>query len=141
MQLVRIFKRQLIEDEPSPIQFLVSWAILTCGWLVYNHSAMRRFTMHDIDKQRLASAETAFEEFEFDESSVPEETGGWESDGLGNYTRVLFLPNLEDASGPTVKGQFNVSFDVGSVVPDHVWASLDGQDIGRRPKIASAPKP
>lgn len=97
--------------------------------------------MHDIDIQRFAAAETAFDEFEFDERSVPEETGGWESDGLGNYTKVLFLPNLDDASGPTVKGQFNVSFDVGSIVPDQVWASLDGQDIGKRPLSARAPKP
>nr|WP_250807535.1 hypothetical protein [Neorhizobium tomejilense] len=87
--------------------------------------------MNDISAARHAAAETAYQEFEFDEGCSPEATGGWEDDGLGNFTRTLFIVDQENPSGDTVKGQFNVSFEAGSVVPDQVWATQNGNDIGR----------
>lgn len=85
---------------------------------------------------RIAAAETAYKDFEFDEGFSPEASGDWEHDLFGNFTRVIFLPEAEDASTDTVNGQFIVSFPADSLVPLQVWATLKDKDIGHRPASA-----
>jgi len=95
--------------------------------------------MTDISNQRHAAADLAYQEFEFDEGSVPEADGGWEDDGFGNFTKPIYLADTENPEAPTVKGSFNVSFDAGSAVPSQVWATLDGNDLGRMPAAVPGP--
>ncbi|MCS4089382.1 hypothetical protein [Rhizobium sp. BK176] len=92
----------------------------------------------ELSNLRRSTADQAYLDFEFDEGCAPEADNGWEDDGLGNFTKTLFIPNQDDPAGPTLKGVFNVTFDPGSVVPDSVWATLDGNDIGRKPAVAAS---
>jgi hypothetical protein len=87
----------------------------------------------ELSNLRRSTADQAYQDFEFDEGCAPEAADGWEDDGLGNFTKAIYIANPDDADGATLKGVFNVAFDAGSVVPDSVWATLDGNDIGRKP--------
>jgi hypothetical protein len=97
--------------------------------------------MTDINAARRAAVETAYQEFEFADGCSPEAEGGWEDDGLGNFTKPLFLLDPEDASRDTIKAHFHVSFEAGSIIPDQVWATQDGNDIGRPAPAKSVASP
>jgi hypothetical protein len=90
----------------------------------------------DLSKLRRSTAEQAYQDFDFDDGFSPDADGGWEEDGFGHFTKALFIPNQDDPDGATLRGVFNVTFELGSVVPDSVWATLDGNDIGRKPVAA-----
>lgn len=97
--------------------------------------------MTDIAATRRAAAEAAYQEFEFAEGCSPEAEGGWEDDGLGNFTKTLFLLDPEDASRDTLKAHFHVSFEAGSTIPDQVWATQGGNDIGRPAPVRNSASP
>jgi hypothetical protein len=89
---------------------------------------------------RITAAEAAYQDFDFDVGCTPDADGGWEDDGLGQLSKVLFVPDEDNPHGPTLKGVFSVTFDEGSATANSVWATLDGNDIGRRP-VAITPAP
>jgi hypothetical protein len=96
----------------------------------------------ELSKLRRSTAEQSYLDFEFDDGCSPDAANGWEDDGLGHFTKTLFIASQDDPDGPTLKGVFNVTFELGSVIPDSAWATLDGNDIGSKPAAASTvPRP
>lgn len=89
---------------------------------------------------RRTAAEEAYQEFDFDEGCTPVADSGWDDDGLGNLSKILFIADQDNPDGPSLKGVFDVTFEDGSATANVVWATLDGNDIGRRP-VASAAAP
>lgn len=97
--------------------------------------------MSEIMNARYLAAEAAYEEFEFNDESIPVAANGWENDGSSMLRRVIFVVDEADPSAPSKKGEFNVEFDEGSSIPTNVWANVDGNDIGRRPvSVPPAPR-
>jgi len=94
--------------------------------------------MTDIHTARRAAADLAYEEFQFLDGCAPETQNGWEDDGLGTLTRAIFVPDADNPAGPTLHGVFSVSFMGDSETPSDIWATVDGEDIGFRPKPASS---
>lgn len=80
---------------------------------------------------RTASADAAFQAFDF-AGSVIADMGGWEYSAPGvEYSRAVYFENTEDRDGDTVKGHFTVVFEsTESAVVRESYAMINGQLIG-----------
>ena len=93
--------------------------------------------MLDISDKRFKIAEGIFKSFEFNDGCIPEATDGFEDIGDDHFVRAIFIKDDENPDEPTTKGYFNIRFPTGSIVPEDVWATVDGHDIGKVPSINS----
>jgi hypothetical protein len=93
-----------------------------------------------LDEIRHEAADREFENYEFGEARVGE-ADGWGYDTPGTeYSRTIWFENPEDPNGPDLKGHFAVRFAAtDSAEVSEAYASLNGQDVGRRPSASPGP--
>lgn len=96
--------------------------------------------MSDISSNRFELAEGFFQDFEFVDWCILEASSGFEDGGDDHFVKAIFISNDENPDKPTAKGYFNVRFAPGSIVPEDVWATLDGHDLGK-PSLADGINP
>jgi hypothetical protein len=71
-----------------------------------------------LDQERRKAADEAFENYDFHEHDIPEESDiedheGWECDGTGMFTKLFYYTN-PIATEDSIKGTFRVLFETGS---------------------------
>lgn len=89
-----------------------------------------------LDADRNEAADREFEAYVFGDASEPEGADGWERTSPGNeWTRTVWFAPYE-GEGDSVKGHFTVVFEERSASISAAWASVDGNDVGRRAEVA-----
>ena len=88
--------------------------------------------LDNIDVSRRASADAAYNAFDFGNGITPVDAGGWlYFSGACEWNRTVFCTDSEEPGSDSFTVNFTVVFETASSVVEEVWASLNGNLIGK----------
>lgn len=82
----------------------------------------------DIDQNRRDTAEYILENFDF--SYNVEASQGWSTDGLNEWSKVMYFEDPEDINADTIMGVFTITFEPGTSHPLDASCNVRGEVVG-----------